>query len=127
MDPGQLISYAKDRGVELSLAPDFELNVSAPKGLLTQEVVSFLKENKKFVVDQLCNYKFQNYVFRIIFPDDVASVVKQVRYLGGQKRLEIVRRYLEEFDAGYSAEPNPVKKRNAGRYRANTWLHTLNS
>lgn len=39
--------------------------------------------------------------------------------------LEILRRYLEEFDAGYRDEENPVKKRNAGSFRANTWLLAL--
>ena len=30
--------------------------------------------------------------------------------------------YLKEFDAGFVAEENPARKRNAGRRRANTWL-----
>ncbi len=59
---------------------------------------------------------------RIIFPDDIAFVVKQVRYLCGRDRLRAVRKYLEEFDTAFAAEANLAKKRNAGRYRANTWL-----
>ena len=122
MDSEHFISYAKDRSVELSLTSDLDLNVSAPKGFLTQEIVIFLKNYKDPVVDQLCKYEFQNEIFRIIFPDDIGFVVSRVRYVSGRKRLEIVRSYLKEFDVGYKAEPNPVKKRNAGRQRANAWI-----
>jgi len=122
MNPGQLISHAEDRGIELSITPEFALKVISKKDVLTQEAIDYLKNNKDSIVDQLCNYEFQAEVFRIIYPDDIAFVVKQVRHVFGRKRLDIVRRYLEEFDAGYEAEPNPVKKRNAARYRANAWI-----
>ncbi len=122
MNPGQLISHAEDRGIELSITPDFALKVISKKDVLTQEAIDYLKNNKDSIVDQLCNYEFQAEVFRIIYPDDIAFVVKQVRHVFGRNRLDIVRRYLEEFDAGYKAEQNPVKKRNAARYRANVWI-----
>jgi len=122
MNTEQLISHAKDRGIELSVTPDFELSVSANSRILSLEAVDFLRQNKDPIVDKLCDFQFQAEVFRIIYPDDIAFVVKQVRNVFGRKRLDIVRRYLEEFDAGYKAEPNPVKKRNAARCRANKWL-----
>ena len=122
MNPGQLISHAKDRGIELSVTTGFELKVSAKNGALTTEVVDFLKKNKDSIVDQLCAYEFQAEVFRIIYPDDIGLVVKAVKTISGRNRLLIVRRYIREFDQGYEAESNPVKKRNAGSYRANTWL-----
>ncbi len=122
MNPEQLISHAKDRGIELSVTPDYDLKVSTRKELMTQEAIKFLKENKNSIVDQLCNYEFQNEIFRIISPDDIAFVVKAVNTISGRNRLEVLKRYLREFDQGYEAELNPVKKRNAGSYRANTWL-----
>jgi len=122
MNPEQLIGYAKVRGIALSVTPDFDLKIMAKMGALTPKVVNYLKQRKEQVVDKLCDYEFQNEVFRIFSPDDVAFVVKQVRHVTGRDRLEIVRRYLEEFGAGYRAEANPVKKRNAGRQRANDWI-----
>jgi len=122
MNPGQLISHAKDRGIELSVTSDYDLKVSSNKDLLTQEAIKFLKRNKESIVDQLCNYEFQAEVFRIIYPDDVEFVVKTVKAISGRHRLEVLNHYLREFDQGYETEPNPVKKRNAGSYRANTWL-----
>ena len=122
MNPEQLITHAKDRGIGLSVTTGFDLKVSAENGMLTTEVVDFLKENKDPIVDQLCDYEFQGEIFRIINPDDIGLVVKAVKTISGRNRLLIVRRYNREFDQGYEAEPNPVKKRNAGRYRANTWL-----
>lgn len=120
-NPEQLIGYAKVRGIALSITPDFDLKITAKMGALTPKVVNYLKQCKEQVVDKLCDYEFQNEVFRV-YPDDVPFVVKQVRYVSGRKRLEIVRSYLGEFDAGYKAEANPVKKRNAGRQRANDWI-----
>ena len=122
MNPEQLIGHAKDRGIKLKLTPEYELKVSSKKDVLTQEVVDFLKKYKDSIVDQLCNYEFQAEVFRIIYPDDIGLVVKAVKTISGRNRLEVLKRYLREFDQGYEAESNPVKKRNAGSYRANTWL-----
>jgi len=124
MNPAQLIGHAKDRGIGLSVTPDLELKVSSIKGTLTPEVVDFLKENKDPILDQLCNYEFQAEIFRVIYPDDVAFVVNTVKTISGRHRLLVVRRYLEEFDKGSLGEPNPVRKRNAGRFQANTWLGT---
>ncbi|TDJ28411.1 MAG: hypothetical protein E2O57_04470 [Gammaproteobacteria bacterium] len=122
MNPDQLISHAKDRGIELSVTSDYDLKASSNKDLLTQEAIDFLKINKESIVDQLCNYEFQAEVFRIINPDDIGLVVKAVKTISGRHRLEVLNHYLREFDQGYEAESNPVKKRNAGSYRANTWL-----
>jgi len=104
MNPEQLISHAKDRGIELSVTPDFELSVSANSRILSLEAIKFLKRNKESIVDQLCNYEFQAEVFRIIYPDDIGLVVKAVKTISGRNRLLIVRRYTREFDQGYVAE-----------------------
>jgi hypothetical protein len=122
MEIDKLIGYAQDRGIELSITPDLRLEVEAPKGMLTPEVIRYLRGSRPALIDKLCDYQFQEEVMRIIFPDDVAFVVKQVRYLSGQERLKVVKSYLEEFDAGFKNETNPARKRNAGGYRANVWL-----
>jgi hypothetical protein len=117
-----LIRYAQDRGIEMSITPDLRLEVEAPKGTLTPEVITYLKGSRPALINKLCDYQFQEEVMRIIFPEDIAFVVKQVRYVEGRKRLELIRRYLKEFDAGFMAEENPARKRNAGRRRANIWM-----
>ena len=122
MDPEQLISHAKDQGIELSLTSAFDMRVRSKNCMLTAEMVEYLKKNKNPIVDQLCDYEFQNEIFRIIYPDDIGLVVKSVKTISGRHRLLVVKRYLKKFDKGYQNEPNPVKKRNAGRCRANTWL-----
>ena len=42
--------------------------------------------------------------------------------INGTKRLDIVNKYLEQWQQGNSAEPISIKKDDAGRYKANTWL-----
>ena len=126
MNSEQFIGYANDRDITLSITPEFDLKITAKKNTLTPVVIDYLKQRKAQVVDKLCDYEFQKEIFRIIYPDDIAFVVKQVRYANGRERLEIVRRYIKEFDAGYRAESNPVKKQNAGRYRANVWIREAN-
>ena len=117
-----LIHNAKDRGIEMSITTDLRLEVQAPKGTLTPEIINYLKKSRPALIEKLCVYQFQNELMRIIFPEDIAFVVKQVQYIGDRERLSLVRGYLDEFDAAFKAEENPVKKRNAGRLRANTWL-----
>jgi hypothetical protein len=118
----ELIRYAKDRGIEMSITPDLRLEVQAPKGTLTPEIINYLKECRPALIEKLCNYQFQDEVLRIIFNEDIEFVVKQVQHISGRERLRLVRRYLEEFDTGFAAEKNPARKRNAGRKRANTWV-----
>jgi hypothetical protein len=40
----------------------------------------------------------------------------------GKGRLDLVEQYFTEWHKGATAEPVEVKKENAGRKRANTWL-----
>jgi hypothetical protein len=117
-----LLRYAGDKGIEIFLTPDLRLEVTAPKGALTPEALVYLKKSRPILVEQLCSYEFQDLVFRLIYADDIPWLVKQVQHIDSVERVKIIRRYLDEFDAGYKGEENPVKKRNAGRFRANTWL-----
>jgi len=117
-----LLKYAGEKGIEIFLTPDLRLEVTAPKGALTPEALAYLKKSRPILVEQLCSYEFQDLVFRLIYSDDISWLVKQVQYIDSIERVKIIRHYLEEFDIAYKAEENPVKKRNAGRFRANTWL-----
>lgn len=79
INPERLIGLAKDRGIELSITLDLRLEVRAPKKILTPETIKYLKGSRGVLIDKLCDYQFQVEVMRIIFPDDIAFVVKQVR------------------------------------------------
>lgn len=87
MNPEQLIQHVKNRGIELSLTRDFDLRVSANKGILAPNIVAGLRENKWTIVGKLCDYEFQNEVFRVTHPDDIAFVVKKLRYANGRERF----------------------------------------
>ena len=63
-----LIRYAQDRDIEMSITPDLRLEVEAPKGILTPEVISYLKGSRNALIAKLCDYQFQEEVMRIIFP-----------------------------------------------------------
>jgi len=117
-----LLKYASEKGIEIFLTPDLRLEITAPKGVMSPEALDYIRGSRPILLEQLCSYEFQDLVFRLIYSDDISWLVKQLKDICSLERVKIIRRYLEEFDAAYKAEENPVKKRNAGRFRANTWL-----
>jgi hypothetical protein len=117
-----LLKYASEKGIEIFLTPDLRLEIIAPKGVMSPEALDYIRGSRPILLEQLCSYEFQDLVFRLIYSDDISWLVKQLKDICSLERVKIIRRYLEEFDAAYKAEENPVKKRNAGRFKANTWL-----
>ncbi len=102
------------------MTPDYQLRIVAVE--LEHELIEFLKSHRDEIVDRLCGEQFQLEVFRISLPDDIGFIVKQLQYASNRTRLAVVRRWHSEFAKAWQAEPNGIKKDNAGRFRANSWL-----
>jgi hypothetical protein len=58
--------------------------------------------------------------------DDKVFVRRKLVGVYGAARLEVVEKYLFEWQQGVDTEPAEVKKENVGRYRANTWIREAN-
>ena len=57
--------------------------------------------------------------------DDRVYIHQYLIGIYGTKRLDIVNKYLEQWQQGSDAEPSQIKKDNAGRYRANVWIREI--
>jgi hypothetical protein len=121
----QIIDGVQDRGIALSVTPEYKLRVEGQESALSDDLLAFLKGHRDAIIDKLCAREFQYEVFRIWLPDDVGFVVKRLQHTSNRGRLAVVRQYHLEFDLGYQAEPIIARKRNAGGYRANSWLREL--
>lgn len=122
MNPAAIIDKVRADGIELEVTPDYQLRVVAAE--LKYDQIEFLKTHRDEIIDHLCSEQFQFEVFRITLPDDIGFIVKQLQYASNRSRLTVVRRWHSEFAKAWQAEPDGIKKDNAGRFRANTWLRT---
>lgn len=59
---------------------------------------------------------------KLLLREDWQFLNGQLEILPTHKRGWVKRLYREEFIAGMDAEPSEIKKANAGRRRANSWL-----
>ena len=125
MNSEQIIEAFQDRGIALAVTPEYKLRVDGKESDLNPDLIAFLKGNRDAIIDKLCVYEFQSEVFRLWYPDDIAFVMKRLQHTPPRGRLAIVRQYHLEIDLGYQAEPNLIRKRNAGGFRANSWLREL--
>ena len=71
--------------------------------------------------------KAERLIDSIQYRDDRVFVRQCLIGIYGTKRLGIVNKYFEQLQLGSEAEPNKVKKDNAGRYRANVWIRDRNN
>ena len=120
MKPAKLVGSIRDAGIELSLTDDYRLRAFG-KGL-SDEKLEPLRAHRDEIIDHLCGEQFQFEICRISLPDDVGFIVRRLRHASNQTRLAVVRRWHSEFAKAWQAEPAMVKKDNAGRFRANSWL-----
>ena len=128
MKPWKIVKAITDHGIQLLVTGEGELEVTAPNGALTPGRVQFLRDYKSIIVEQVANFQSVELLFEIYNVDDRVSVVEQINKLSGLIRMRTIEQYLDENRKGASAEPNVIKKANAGRYRANAWLReTLDS
>ncbi len=120
MKSAQLVESIRDAGIELGVTDDYRLRVFG-KGL-SDEKLERLKVHRDEIIDQLCGEQFQLEVFRITLAGDIGFIVKRLQHASNQTRLAVVRRWHSEFAKAWQAEPDGIKKDNAGRFRANSWL-----
>lgn len=66
--------------------------------------------------------KAERLVSSLALHDDRVFVHQCLIGVYGAKRLDIVNKYLEQWQQGSDTEPINIKKDNAGRHQANTWL-----
>lgn len=60
-----------------------------------------------------------------LLPDDIKFIEKQLRRYPSERHRRILSDYLREFELGSTVEGTETLKGNRGRFRANTWLRTL--
>ena len=120
MKSAAIIGKVRAGGIDLEVTPDYQLRVSGES--IKPEQIEFLKAHRDEIIDRLCGEQFQLEVFRITFPDDIGFIVKHLRHASNRTRLAVARRWHSEFAKGWQAEPVGIKKDNAGRFRANSWL-----
>ena len=125
MKSEKIIEAVQDRGIALSVTPEYKLLVTGNESVLSPDLLAYLKGHRDSIIDKLCVTEFQSEVFRLWYPDDIAFVMKRLQHTPPRGRLAIVRQYHLEIDLGYQAEPNLIRKRNAGGFRANCWLREL--
>ena len=68
----------------------------------------------------------ENLIDSLKLRDDKIFIRQCLIGVYGSKRLSIINSYLEQWELGSDTETNVIKKDNAGRYRANTWLRARN-
>ncbi len=61
-------------------------------------------------------------VAQLMLRDDQIFLRRCLVGIYGSKRLEIVNQYFEEWQRGREIEVSSIRKENAGRRRANTWI-----
>ena len=92
-------------------------------------VSTCLEENKNFP-DEINPIPFTDHelaehkISQLKLRDDRTFLRQQLLGVYGEARLEVVNKYFIEWLKGMDAEPVEIKKENAGRYRANTWLRS---
>jgi hypothetical protein len=62
---------------------------------------------------------------RLKLRDDRNFVRDKLKNIPTKERLVVVNQYFNEWQKGMDAQPDEIKKENAGRYQANTWLWKL--
>ena len=118
-----IIEKARAGGIDLEVTPDYRLRIVGSE--LKPEQIEFLKAHRDEILDQLFVEQFQLEVFRLTLPDDIQFIVKQLQYASNRTRLAVIRRWHSEYAKAWQAEPTGIKKANAGRFRANSWLREL--
>ena len=78
-------------------------------------------ESVPFTDHEIAEHKIDQLNLR----DDRAFVRQMLLGAYGKDRLTLVDRYFNEWRKGVESEPIEVKKENAGRWLANTWLRGM--
>ena len=101
----------------------FVSNVSSSSGGFNEISPENEQESIPFTDHEIAEYKINGLTLR----EDRAFVRQMLLGAYGNNRLTLVDQYLSEWHIGATAEVVEVKKENAGRHRANTWLREKQS
>jgi hypothetical protein len=122
MSASHLVESLGEMGVNLDVTDKGKLRIVSNQEFITTSEFEQLKNSKTEIVSYLNHKKAEGLVNSLKLHDDRIFVHQCLNGIYGTKRLEIVNKYLEQWQQGSSAEPINIKKDNAGRYQANTWF-----
>ena len=63
-------------------------------------------------------------VTALLLPDDKAYLKQQLEPVPKPQRIAVYRQYCEVWQSAAAAEPNEIRRDNAGRRAANIWIRT---
>ena len=122
MSTAHLVESLVEMGVNLDVTDKGKLRIVSSQDFISTPEFEELKNSKSEIVSHLNQQKAESLVSSLKLRDDRVFVHRCLIGIYGTKRLEIVNKYLEQWQQGSSSEPVNIKKDNAGRYKANTWL-----
>jgi hypothetical protein len=96
----------------------FVSNVSSSSGGVNEILPKNEQESIPFTDHEIAEHKINELTLR----DDCVFVRQMLLGAYGKDRLALVNLYFDEWRKGAESEPIEVKRENAGRRRANTWL-----
>ena len=125
MSTSQLLESLSELGVNLDVTDKGKLRIVSSQDFINTPEFERLKNSKAEVVSHLSHQKAENFVSSLKLREDRIFVHRCLIGIYGTERLDVVNKYLEQWQQGSDGEPVTVKKSNAGRYQANSWLRKL--
>ena len=116
-DEGDEFSESLETQTDKTDRRAFVSTVSATSGDI-ENIQTANEASVSFTDHELAEHKING----LKLHDDRVFVRQKLIGTCGEKRLELVTQYFDEWRKGMEAEPVSYKKDNAGRYRANVWL-----
>jgi len=114
---------------DIDLNTDGEsLSVTTTK-IMTDEQRQFIRSHKSQLITEIQEAQqkeSESLICSLKLRDDRSYVRQFLLGVYGSKRLAIVNEYLNQWQQAADAEPSEIKKQNAGRFKANTWLRERN-
>ena len=107
----------KARTDKTDISP-FVSNVSASSRGCDESSLENEQESIPFTDNEIAEHLINDLDLR----DDQSFVRQMLLGAYGKERLALVNQYFSEWRKGKESEPIGVKKENAGRWLANTWL-----
>jgi len=122
MSTAHLVESVGEMGVCLDVTDKGKLRIVSNQDFVSTPEFEQLKQYKSEIVSYLNQQKAERLVSSLALHDDRVFVHQCLIGVYGAKRLDIVNKYLEQWQQGSDTEPINIKKSNAGRHQANTWL-----
>jgi hypothetical protein len=122
MSTAHLVESVGEMGVCLDVTDNGKLRIESNQDFVSTPEFDQLKQYKSEIVSYLNQQEAERLVSSLELHDDRVFIHQCLIGIYGTNRLDTVNKYLEQWQQGSSAEPINIKKDNAGRNRANTWL-----